>query len=232
MKSGMIGEVPGNVLGMMADLAHKLQHGKITPAEFGRFLKRENPFVAQQVADPVSLLSSWAQFYYEVFHIDWDFSKLRIPEKREGFDRLLVVHQGLTPEKIFAKCREFFPVWKYSNNLDEIVSDRDSKNGTYAIWVRDRQEADEEEKNKSANQFKAENAVTETLPERLIHELKYFRETGKHLDEKNYTLCAGSRHPSGRVPNVYWNSGCDKMDVHWYDPDLRGGGIRARVAVS
>ena len=43
-KQEQIGDVPGNVLGMLADLNHKLQHGKISPNQLERFLKKENPF--------------------------------------------------------------------------------------------------------------------------------------------------------------------------------------------
>ena len=44
MKQEMIGSVPGNVLGMLADLMHKLQHGVRTTDQLDRFLKGQNPF--------------------------------------------------------------------------------------------------------------------------------------------------------------------------------------------
>ncbi|MBU4421783.1 hypothetical protein KKB41_02360 [Patescibacteria group bacterium] len=44
MKREMVGDVPGNVLGMFSDLAHKLQHGSLTPEELSLFLQRKNPF--------------------------------------------------------------------------------------------------------------------------------------------------------------------------------------------
>ncbi len=44
MKQEMIGSVPGNVLGMLADLMHKLQHGVRTSDQLDRFLKGQNPF--------------------------------------------------------------------------------------------------------------------------------------------------------------------------------------------
>ena len=44
MKQEMIGSVPGNVLGMLADLMHKIQHGVRTPDQLDRFLKGQNPF--------------------------------------------------------------------------------------------------------------------------------------------------------------------------------------------
>lgn len=43
-KQEQIGDVPGNVLGMLADLNHKLQHGNISPRQLERYLKKENPF--------------------------------------------------------------------------------------------------------------------------------------------------------------------------------------------
>jgi hypothetical protein len=43
-KQQQIGDVPGNVLGMLADLSHKLQYGNITPYQLECFLKKQNPF--------------------------------------------------------------------------------------------------------------------------------------------------------------------------------------------
>ncbi|MBI2033910.1 MAG: hypothetical protein HYT13_02315 [Candidatus Liptonbacteria bacterium] len=165
MKKGMIGDVPGNVLGMLGDLAQKLQHGAIQPGQLELFLKKQNPFAG------VNELTA-----------DW-----------------------------------------------EVTSDRKADKD-YCIWVRDRVEADEELKNKSANDLKRENIPGITLEERLLYELKFFDETGKHLDVQKITLCAGSRTPYGSVPSVYWHDG--EVSVFWYFPDNRDGGIRVRAAVS
>ena len=43
-KRDMVGDVPGNVLGMLGDLNFKLQHGVITPTQLDLFLKKQNPF--------------------------------------------------------------------------------------------------------------------------------------------------------------------------------------------
>lgn len=45
MKKDNVGGVPGNILGMLADLMHKLQHGTITPDELGKFLQIKNPYL-------------------------------------------------------------------------------------------------------------------------------------------------------------------------------------------
>jgi hypothetical protein len=144
-----------------------------------------------------------------------------IPAKQLGFDRLLVMAKDMTSQKLFGKCTELFNTWKYCDDLDVITSvpktDKD-----YAIWVRDREEADEEMKNKSANDLDREGIKGNTLPERLVDELKFFKETGRHLDQKNATLCADSHDPANNsVPRVCWHprGGVDEFCVNWSYPD-------------
>ena len=162
------------------------------------------------------LLADWANFYKEVFGLELDFSGITIPDRKPGFDRLLVIAQGMTPQRLFDKCKELFPSWKYTDkNLDEIIkSDRASQSGHYAIWVRDRVEADEENKNLSADDLKKRNSAEITFEERMLYELKFFKETGKHLDIKNWTLCAGSRDSDGNVPHADWDG--VKFEVFWH----------------
>ncbi len=183
------------------------------------------------VQDVNAFFADWASFYSEIFGLELGFSNLRVPERRKGFDRLIVVAEGMTPNRLYDKCFEFFPCWRYTDNLNVIASDRKADK-RYAVWVRERQEADEELKNKSANQLKDEGIPAITLEERLLYELKFFKETGKYLDERNVTLCAGSRSPDGGVPRVGWYPGNGGMNVGWCVSGIRGDNIRARVAVS
>lgn len=231
MKKETIGDVPGSVLGMIADLTHKLQHGVITPAQFARFLKKENPF-----STPASVeewVADWRDFYRAAFGLECGFSGVAIPERREGFDRLIIVAGGMTAERVYQKCKQEFPCWKYTDrSLDDAVpaNERDPKNGAYAIWVRDVVEADEEHASKSAIEIEKQRMTTETLLERLLHELKFYRETGKHLDINTWTLCSDSRGSDGGVPNVVWSGG--KLEVDWCLPDDASGGLRAREVCS
>jgi hypothetical protein len=136
-------------------------------------------------------------------------------------------------EELYAKCKELFPCWCWTDsNFNTIVTwnERDTKNGPYAIWVKDNVEADEELKNLSATDIKEKGIATETLADRLIHELKFFTETGEHLDVKNMTLCAGSRDSFGVVPGVCWRYGA--MTVVWCIPVYRSGSLRSRQVVS
>lgn len=183
--------------------------------------------------DIEKLKKGWEGFYRDTFKIEADFSQVEIPEKREGFEKLIIMAKGLTPQKLFDKLKELCPVWKYTNDdLDKIIiSDRSAKEKAYAIWVRDRIEADEEHKNKSANGIKKEKIIAETLEERLLQEIEFFKRTGEHLDVKNVTLCAGSHHSAGNVPRVFFASDDGKVSVLWYDPDSHNDHLCVREAV-
>lgn len=176
-------------------------------------------------------LASWQEFYRDLFGLEVDFSNLSVPAKRKDFNRLIVVAQGMTPQRLYDKCTELFPCWKWTDqNLDERVqSERTAKDGAYAVWFRDAVEADEDLKNLSANDLKKKNIPGITLEERFLMELKYFKETGQHLDRQNFTLCTGSRDSDDVVPRVRW---ClDELDVYWYLPGYSRSSLRSRRAV-
>src|SRR3989338_10990314 len=153
--------------------------------------------------DVHSQLISWQNLYLE-HGIKVDVTNLKIPASQPGFTRLILVPEGMTPNKAVALLKKKMSVWQYAEDLDTIASVRDA-NGAYVIRVRDRQEADEELKNLSADDLKKCGVNCITLVERLLYEMKFFAETGKHLDEKSWTLCSGSRDSSGSVPSVCWD---------------------------
>jgi hypothetical protein len=220
-----IGNIPSaTVLGMFADLSHKLQHGSLTVYQLEKFLKKQNPFVLshEQVAD-------WVRMYREVFGIEVDTAELKIPKQKKGFDRLIVVAPGLMPNQIYEAMGKIMPVWRYKENLNDITSERKTDK-LYAIWVREREEADEELKNLSAGDLKKKSVAGITFEERGLYEIIYFRETGKHLDIYNWTLCSGSRYPDGSVPSMLWFNG--RVGMHWSLSDDREGILRSRVVVS
>lgn len=211
-----------------------LRDANIAEMDFGKFQKMcgLRPLTECE-GDQENILASWRTLYRDM-GIEVDFSHLRIPARREGFDRLLVIPQGLTIEAAYAYCATQFPCWRWTKkNLDEIVThnDRDPKNGSYAIWVRDGQEPDEEWKNHSANQLAKKNISGVTLLEWLIYQPVYFKKIGKHLDMDNWTLCTGSRYDGGDVPSVGWN-GHDRMVVGGFRPDGAYDSLRAREVVS
>ncbi|OGW12108.1 MAG: hypothetical protein A3G93_07180 [Nitrospinae bacterium RIFCSPLOWO2_12_FULL_45_22] len=215
-------------LGGLKDLFRRnKEESALRPAK--AFVEHRIPLEERSIEE---LITEWKGFYQDIFGIRADFSNLQIPEKESGFNRLIIMAGGMTPQRLYDKCGELFPCWKFAGvTLDNLVtySERTSKNDAYAIWVRDYVEADEEFRSLSADKIKAKNITTETLEERLLHELKYFRETGEHLDMENITICTGSRYSGGGVPAVSWVSG--KLRIRTVPSALPAGVFRSRRVV-
>ena len=163
---------------------------------------------------PNSNMEYWVNFYQYNFNLNPEFSGLKIPQKPKGWKRnwrLLVVLGGLTNNQVYKACKKQFPCSNLMNDedLDAVIptNERDPKNGTYAIWVHDNQEVGEVCRINSTGILNQTDLNIETVLERMIHELVYFSETRKHLDEHHSTLCAGSRFDDGSVPEALWKDG-------------------------
>lgn len=185
------------------------------------------------LVDPVKL---WESFYQKVFNLTVNLSGVKIPERtakqKREFTRLIIVACGLTQNQVYKACEDRFPCYRYAQDLDTAIptNEREPKNGSYAIWVCDTVEADKIHRNKSADMIREEGLKTETLLERMLHELKFFTETSKHLDVNNVTLCSGSRRSDGDVPGGGWNG--DEFGVGWYGADDRDVYLRPREVIS
>lgn len=178
----------------------------------------------------------WSRFYQEVFGLECDYSELRAPASQEGFGWLVAADHRISTQQAFEKCLERFGAWKYySDSLDKAIptNDRSEKNGDYAVWFRDRVEADEEHKSKSANSIWTAALTGCTVRERLLLELFYeWKNPGKHLDLQNITICTGSRYSDGDVPDVLWSSdGRRGVVVSAVDPGSANGYWRCREVV-
>jgi len=136
--------------------------------------------VGCSVPDVAELLRDWEKFYLDVFGLQKDFSDVVVPPHRAGFDRLIVVMEGMTPNKVLRSCHDRFPTWSWTDDLDDEAVAKNDREPTrsYAVWVRDRVEADEELENFSAMELKERNVQGVTLLERLLLELKFHLETG------------------------------------------------------
>ena len=185
------------------------------------------------LTDKVGLqLAAWQTLYKKRFGADSDFLSLVVPKSRSDFGQLIVV-RGLAIEQAFQQCCECFHCRKYTYRmLDNIISsnDRKPKGGAYAIWVRNRIEADKEHRKCSAQYLFQEHIPGITLLERLLLEMKYFRDTEQHLDVENITLCSGSRYEDGGVPGVRWHKG--NMEILRLAPDFADEHLRCREVVS
>jgi hypothetical protein len=172
----------------------------------------------------IDMIEEWNKLY--------DSFGKKSSKSKDDFTRLIVVKKGATLNEVLAECKKRFNVWCYGNDLDKIVIQNDRiADKDYEVLVRNTIEADEEYKNMSANDIRKKGIKGVTLLERLLLELKYFDETGKHLDMNNITLCTGSRGADGRVPGVAWLAVDDELRVHWYNPGSSLGYLRAREVV-
>ena len=186
--------------------------------------------------DTAAFLEDWTKFYQDVFGLTADLSQVPLPPYRPGFHWGVAVLQGLTKQQAFNKGRELFFSWKYTDqDLDETVpqdkDERTAANGSYVVWCRPRVEPDEEHKNKSANDIKAQGIKSMTLLERLLLGLWFFWKTKRHLDVKNITLCAGSRDSGGSVSSMYLDRG-GYVRVDWGSPGDASSDLRVREVVS
>ncbi len=198
----------------------------------GKFMKDVKKLLSSyiSVSDIDAVLLEWVEFYRHYFNLEVDPSTIVIPEQQTGFDRLIIIAKGITMNQVYDACTKQFSCWRYVNDLDENVPNNDrTSNEAYTVWVRNNIEADEQYKNTSANELAKRNIPGITLLERLVLELKYFTETGSHLDITNVTLCSGSRCSGGDVPDVGWVG--SELGVDWCGSDGSFDDLRCREVV-
>jgi hypothetical protein len=185
------------------------------------------------MGDYFDLRAEEQKFWKEQFEWKVDFGRVFIPPKPEIDSwRIITEPKGMANNKMFARMEQLFKCWKYADNLDTAVptNTRTTANH-YAIWVRDGVEPDEEFLGKPVCEADPDMKIGQTLLERLTLELKYFSETGKHLDIKGGTRCSGSRYSDGVVPHVYCYPYDGPVSVSWSSVGSPGGrwGIRRAV---
>jgi len=166
----------------------------------------------------------WKRVYQKI-GIQADFSGLKIPPKRDGFDRLIIVSKGTTPVQISNVCLEVFPINEWidlrenDRDIKSLKEDRNAKEKAYAVWVKDEVNVGEEFKNLSTQEIWDKKLSGITLTERLLFEFKYYLEEKEHLDVmgSSMTLCTGAYLPDSlgfyfgtkdnKIPIVSWSGG-------------------------
>jgi len=195
-------------------------------------LKKKLREVFSIVDEFADICAEWERFYKEKFNWTVNFSMVIIPVMPAvGKWRLIFIPKGMTMNLAFTTATKFFKTWRYNDDLDAVVTKniRNTENH-YAIWVRDEAEPDKEFLGKSTRQADPDIKIGITLLERIIFEVKYFTETGHHLDVKGITFCSGSRDSYGGVPGASWSD--DEFWVDWDSLDNYNSGYGIRSAVS
>lgn len=204
-----------------------------------RIKDRESPLPAAQQKPagtvPIFTLEDLAR-YFRDFHrrtdIEAEFAKMRWPSERLGFGWLVPVPKGIVASGVLVvlKQKQGVEVCNNYGDVDAGHYDRTAARRGYAVRFRNRVEADEEWKEKSADDLKKLKVVGTTLTERLLLESIFVATTGNHLDIVNMTYCTGSRHLDGGVPGVDWYGGW--LYVYWRYSSHAHGYLRVREAVS
>lgn len=172
----------------------------------------------------LSQLEAWKGIYKKYFNLDIDPSIIKEIEGKWA----IFIAKDLTIQQVYDALP--FAKWKYDEDLSKVVLINDRiADKDYIIYVDKNVEADEQVKGKSADDLKKMNHNGITLLERLVFELKYFEETGKHLDINKITLCSGSRNSDGSVPCVDWSD--DELWVGRFGTSSSDDTLRSRSVV-
>jgi len=175
--------------------------------------------------------AEWQEFYKDHFGLIVDFSQVPIPKNPGKGYRLIFIAKGMTMNKAFARCKELFDAGAYRDDLDKAIpTNARTAKEHYAVWVRDGIEPDAEHLGRSTRQADPDMKIGITLLERIIFEIKYFSETGKHLDVKGVTFCSGSRFADGYVPYAYWSG--SEFRIFWCSLGDSNSDCGVRSAVS
>ncbi len=143
------------------------------------------------------------------------------------------VVEGITCNNILLAFDRFgIGVDNRIGNIEKNVFDKkcNSKNGSYLVGFRRRAEADEENSSLSGKELEADGHEGITLLERLLLGLGYLLSTwpDEHLDQKNVTLCTGSRLHDGSIPKVFYNPASKKIEISGVKPNISRGYLCSR----
>lgn len=228
-----VGILTGFLVGILTEIFSKMSDAELQHWSSKKtFLQTKVLEMFNQTDLYVEKREVWRKFYQKYFQLDLSVADISIPDRPvEGEWRLIIVARGLTLNQVYDRMSKAFKCWKYADDLDASVTKnaRDTKE-TYAIWVRVGVDPDEKYLGKSTNQADPDMKVGVTLMERMLLEIAFFDETGKHLDVVGWTLCTGSRDSDGCVPSVYLDD--DEVRVYWSYPGDSGTQSGLREAVS
>ena len=172
-----------------ASIAEALAEGILRAKKGG--VKKSGREAAEDSVPLQQIIAEWEAFYKRHFDMKVDLSKVQIPDMQGNFSRILILAKGLTPQRVLAAYEARFPL-SFSGR-DDIRNRRSSKSRSYAIRVRDSQESDKELNGYTEARLKEEKIEGIAVVEWLIYDMKFYEETGWHLDTKSKTICSGSK---------------------------------------
>ncbi len=202
--------------GQRIEFETQTKAGRINRRTFQDFLEGRNPFVI-----PAEPLEQWIVFYDKFFGICADILDVTVPKNPGGFDQIIFMPAGLGYGDVERACLEMFKAsWPSTeerlSDLVNIEKDVRFTKYSYAIRVRDAVEAESVGSSELEEDiFGQDTAGSVTLLERLVLGMFVQWTTGKHLDRKYVTFCAGSRYHDNNVPQIYFDPYNDQVHLGW-----------------
>jgi hypothetical protein len=155
------------------------------------------------VDSPPRQSREWDRFFHRFFKIR-DLSSASFGSANNPEFCKIVVPPGLTVPRASRACSSHFRCrFTFDDlHLDGLRHSRQPEE-SYSVTVRNIRDAEDP----VLPHFNAGSKPFITLLERLILELKYWSDSGLHLDVARETLCCGSVDAAGLVPALDWNEG-------------------------
>ncbi|OGZ10964.1 MAG: hypothetical protein A3C93_04075 [Candidatus Lloydbacteria bacterium RIFCSPHIGHO2_02_FULL_54_17] len=178
---------------------------------------------------PDPRLTAEQQFWVKL-GVAVEIDDLMVPECPADFTEIAIIPASLTNEQLFVLCAKHFPSWKYYDDLDKCTAQQARPTNTYAVGYRGGVEPDLEHRNKSYDVATKEGLIFMNPKERLVAELRYFVRTGRHLDEKGWTITS-SLASGGCALCAGWYPSSGTFDVDGYGRSCAGSADGPRQAV-
>ena len=143
-----------------------------------RFIEDIQKVISSYATSYEKEIVEWQGFYKQYFGIDILSAFIQISPKKDGFNRLLIVAEGLTLKQVAAVVNKFVPISSY--NYENVISDSRPKE-SYGRWVKNQKGGDDDLIDQSANDLRNrsiyQNVSFTTLLEEFLLMLKFFRKT-------------------------------------------------------
>jgi len=181
--------------------------------------------VHQLITPRSDFTTNWKSFLKKFLGLDFSTDVLPSSQADPGW-RLLVIPTALTVGQAADACRRHFKCHFELSDLCEtsLRSARDAA-ATHVVRLQDCREADDP----VLRAYRPGGPGFITLVERLVFELKFWSETGLHLDVARSTACYGTVGNDGDVPVIDWDA---RLRLTWASIDAAcDGGYTRQVSL-
>ena len=154
-------------------------------------------------------------------------------DERKELTMLVYGPKGETADKAWARVKAENPTYKYIDPAK--IKTKGETDKAFVAFAKFSQEADDDslgENARSGEDWEKTDQKYLSPKQRMLAGEMYRRSEGKQLDEKNATMCPGSRSGYGDVPYVHFHPDDRKVNLSDVDPGYRTPNLGVRRVVS